>query len=153
MYTGLDESGQEIRCFKVVAWGYSVGKPNIIVIQIHGEMSSHQAQPNYCRYHLVMPKVSRKDLPVQDSGCCDNNCTTVIFWVPEIYTIKSLIIPKKIKVKPTTRHRRRVKINSLSLLMLARLKRNSAILWDSTIFKVKTSRYLVMKKPRITNNR
>ena len=44
-----------------------------------GEMSSYQVQPNYYRYHLVIPKIPRESLSMEDSACCDNNRTPVIF--------------------------------------------------------------------------
>jgi len=46
---------------------------------MYGEMSSYQTQSNYCRYHLAMPKVSRKGLPMQNSVGGDNNRTPVKF--------------------------------------------------------------------------
>jgi len=57
--------------------------PNITQVPIHGEMSSYQTQPNYCRYHMVMPTVSRETLPMQDLASCDSFRTPVIFWVPD----------------------------------------------------------------------
>ncbi len=56
-----------------------------IKVVSYGEMSSYQTQPNYCRNHLVMPKISRKGLPMQDSVGGDNNRTPVIFQVPDGY--------------------------------------------------------------------
>ena len=53
------------------------------MIQIHGEMSSYQTQPNYCQYHLVIPKIPRKSLSMQDSVCCDYNRTPVIFQMSD----------------------------------------------------------------------
>ena len=50
-----------------------------IELQMYGDKSSYQIQRNYCRYHLVMPKVSRKGLPLQDLASCDNNRTPVKF--------------------------------------------------------------------------
>jgi len=35
-------------------------------LPINGDKSSYQTQANYCRYHLVMPKVQRETLSMQD---------------------------------------------------------------------------------------
>ena len=48
---------------------------------IDGEMPSYQTQPNYRRYHLVIPKIPRGALSMQDSVSGDNNRTPVIFRV------------------------------------------------------------------------
>ena len=48
---------------------------------IHGEHLIFWYLGKYCRYHLVMPKVSREGLPMQDSIGGDNNRTPVIFQV------------------------------------------------------------------------
>jgi hypothetical protein len=71
--------GQGIIDFHAGDLGYLVRKPNITRVQIDGE---HRAFLNlwyYCRYHLVLPKVSRKGLPLQESVDGDNNRTPVIF--------------------------------------------------------------------------
>jgi len=48
-------------------------------------MSSYQAQPKYYRYHLVILKVARKGLPMQDLAGGDNNRTPAIFQGVDIY--------------------------------------------------------------------
>jgi len=55
---------------------------------MYGETTSYQGNHNYCRYHLVMPKVSRKGLPMQDSVGGDNNRTPVIFQGSDIYRLE-----------------------------------------------------------------
>jgi len=42
-----------------------------------GETNSYQDQQQNYRYHLVIPKVSRKGLPMQDLVGGDNNRTPV----------------------------------------------------------------------------
>ncbi len=46
---------------------------------MYGERSSYQIQRNYYRYHLVIPMIPWKDLPMQDMVSCDNNRTPVQF--------------------------------------------------------------------------
>ncbi len=46
---------------------------------IDGEHLTFWYLGNYCRYHLVMPKVSREPLSMQDSAWCDYFRTSVIF--------------------------------------------------------------------------
>jgi len=52
---------------------------------IYGEMSSYQTQPNYYRYHPVMPSVPRESLSMQDLAGGDNNRTPVKFQGSDIY--------------------------------------------------------------------
>ena len=50
-----------------------------IKLQIHGEKSSYQDQRQYYRYRLVIPKVPRETLSMQDLTGCDYFHTPVIF--------------------------------------------------------------------------
>jgi hypothetical protein len=60
-------------------------------IQINGEHLTFWYLGKYYRYPLVMPKVSRKGLPMQDSVGGDNNRTPVKFQVPDVYRIVGAI--------------------------------------------------------------
>ena len=56
-----------------------------IKVVSYGDKSSYQDQQQYCRQHLVIAKVSRETLSIQESVSCDYFRTPVIFWVPDIY--------------------------------------------------------------------
>ena len=56
-------------------------------LQIDGDKSSYQTQPNYYRYHLVIPSVPLRGLLIQDMVGGDNNRTPVVIRAPDIYRI------------------------------------------------------------------
>jgi len=57
----------------------------VFAVPIHGDKSSYQIQPNCCRYRLVMSKIPREPLSTQDLVGGDNNRTSVIYHVSDIY--------------------------------------------------------------------
>ena len=62
---------------------YEDRKPNITQIPIHGEHLTFWYLGKYCRYYLVIPNVPWETLSMQDSACCDNNRTSLVFKVPD----------------------------------------------------------------------
>ena len=57
----------------------------LTITLIDGEKSSYQVWCKFYRYHLVITKISRQGLWIQDFACCDYNRTSAIFEGSDIY--------------------------------------------------------------------